>query len=66
MLICGAKAEGRYAGPEVEFLEKAAVGVAACIVALRAELHGRFVTRVAEGALPTDRVVEEARRLVAS
>ena len=66
VLFCGAKVEGRYAGPEVEFLEKAAVGVAACIVALRAELHGRFVTRVAEGALPTDRVVEEARRLVAS
>ena len=66
VLFCGAKAEGRYARPEVEFLDKAAVGVAACIVALRAELHGRFVARVAEGALPTDRVVEEARRLVAS
>ncbi len=66
VLVCGAKAEGRYAQTEVEFLDKAAAGIAACIVALRAELHGRFVTRVAEGALPTDRVVEEARRLVAS
>ncbi len=66
VLVCGAKGEGRYAQTEVEFLEKAAVGIAACIVALRAELHGHFVTRVAEGALPTDRVVEEARRLVAS
>ncbi|MDE1921924.1 MAG: hypothetical protein KGI55_00740 [Gammaproteobacteria bacterium] len=66
VLVCGAKAEGRYARPEVEFLEKAAAGVAACIVALRAELHGRFVTRVAEGALTPDRVVEEARRLIAS
>ena len=66
VLVCGAKPEGRYAQTEVEFLEKAASGIAACIVALRAELHGRFVSRIAEGALPTDRVVEEARRLVAS
>ena len=66
VLVCGAKAEGRYARPEMEFLEKAAAGIAACIVALRAEMHGRFVTRVAEGGLPADRVVEEARRLVAS
>ncbi|NNM62513.1 MAG: hypothetical protein HKM03_10110 [Steroidobacteraceae bacterium] len=66
VLVCGAKPEGRYARAEVEFLDKAATGIAACIVALRAELHGRFVTRVAEGALPTDQVVQEARRLVAT
>jgi hypothetical protein len=63
-LVCGAKAEGRYAQAEIEFLDKAASGIAACVIALRAELHGRFVGRVAEGALPTERIVEEARNLV--
>ena len=64
VLVCGAKAEGRYAQAEIEFLGKAATGIAACIVALRAELHGRFVTRVAEGVLSSERMVEEARTLV--
>ncbi|MGA7538496.1 MAG: GAF domain-containing protein [Steroidobacteraceae bacterium] len=66
VLVCGAKAEGRYAQAEIEFLSKAASGIAACVIALRAELHGRFVGRVAEGALSTERIVEEARALVES
>jgi hypothetical protein len=66
VLVCGAKAEGRYAQAEIEFLCKAASGIAACVIALRAELHGRFVGRVAEGALFTERLVEEARALVES
>jgi GAF domain len=66
VLVCGAKAEGRYAQAETEFLDKAASGIAACVIALRAELHGRFVGRVAEGALSTERIVEEARALAQS
>ena len=63
LLVCGPKAEGRYAQAEIDFLEKAASGIAACIIALRAELHGYFVTQVAEGAVPSDRIIDEARRL---
>jgi hypothetical protein len=66
VLVCGAKAEGRYAKAEIEFLSKAASGIAACVIALRAELHGRFVGRIAESALSTERIVEEARALVES
>jgi hypothetical protein len=66
VLVCGAKAEGRYAQAEIEFLSKAAAGIAACVIALRAELHGRFVGRVAEGALSPERMVAEARSLVES
>ncbi len=63
LLVCGPKAEGRYAQAEIDFLEKAASGIAACIIALRAELHGYFVTKVAEGAVPSDQIINEARRL---
>ena len=65
-LVCGAKAEGRYAQAEVEFLGKAAAGIAACVVALRAEIHGRFVSQVAEGSLSAERILEEARLLAES
>jgi hypothetical protein len=64
VLVCGPKAEGRYAQAEIEFLDKAASGIAACVIALRAELRGHFVSRVAAGALPVDRILEEARGLV--
>lgn len=64
VLLCGPKAEGRYAQAEIEFLDKAASGIAACVIALRAELRGHFVSRVAVGGLPAERIVEEARRLV--
>ncbi len=63
VLVCGAKAEGRYAQAEIDFLEKAAAGIIACVIALRAELHANFVTQIAEGALPPDQVVGQARRL---
>jgi hypothetical protein len=66
VLVCGAKAEGRYAQAEIEFLGETASGIAACVIALRAELHGRFVSKVAEGALSTERMVEEARALAQS
>jgi GAF domain len=66
VLVCGAKAEGRYAQAEIEFLSKAAAGIAACVIALRAELHGRFVGRIAEGALSPERMVAEARSLAQS
>lgn len=66
VLVCGAKAEGRYAQAEIEFLAKAASGIAACVIALRAELHGRFVSRVAAGGVPAERIVEEARVLAHS
>ncbi len=63
VLVCGAKREGRYAQAEIEFLGKAAADITACVIALRAELQGRFVSRVAEGTLPAQRIVEEAQGL---
>ena len=66
VLVCGAKAEGRYAQAEIEFLAQAASGIAACVIALRAELQGRFVSRVAAGGVPAQRIVEEARVLAHS
>ena len=63
LLVCGPKAEGRYAQAEMDFIEKAASGAASCMIALRAALHGYFVSQVADGAVSSDRIVDEARRL---
>ena len=63
VLVCGEKTAGRYAQAEIEFLSKAAAGIASCIIALRAELRGHFVDRVASGTLPMAQVLEEARGL---
>jgi hypothetical protein len=63
VLVCGPKAEGRYAQAEVEFLGKAAADITACVIALKAELQGRLVSQIVDGTLSASHITEEARRL---
>ncbi len=65
VLVCGPKAEGRYAQAEVEFLGKAAADITACVIALKSELQGRLVSQIVDGTLPVSCIEEEARRLAA-
>jgi hypothetical protein len=66
VLLCGPKAEGRYAQSEIDFLEKAAAGISACIVALRAELQDQLVNPTARSAAPADILPAQASRLAGS
>ena len=64
VLVCGAKAEGRYAQAEIEFLEKAAAGVANCVLALRAELNGYLSQTSASGSAKTDAPLQSASGVI--